>query len=169
MPVTLKTTIYTLLARRDYSSHRLTQKLLTKGFQPSEITSVLEELRQSGVVSDQRFLESFIRYRRSRGYGPQRIRQELLAEGLSKEMIEEQLDIAHNEWFAEAQRVWQKRFRGKRAKNLQEKSKQLRFLHYRGFTSEQIEAIFDTNNDIETHAQDKDNLIPERRSGPHEP
>jgi regulatory protein len=139
----IKTYIYRLLAGREYSSFKIEQKLITKGFTPADIDPVLEELRQSGTVSDQRFAESYIRYRRGMGYGPLRIRQELQVHGLSKEMIEEQLDIADNVWFTEANRVWQKRFRGKAPADLKERGKQFRFLQYRGFTQEQIEQIFD--------------------------
>ena len=79
----------------------------------------------------------------NQGFGPLRIRQELQVQGLSKEMIEDHLNIADNAWFAEANRVWQKRFRGKTPSNLKERGRQFRFLQYRGFTQEQIEQIFD--------------------------
>ncbi len=119
----------------------------------AEIAAVLAVLQQEGVVNDLRFVESYVRYRQARGYGPQRIRQELLTQGIAKEMIEEWLDIADNAWFAEAKKAWQKRFRGKPALDSNSRAKQLRFLQYRGFTPEQIKNIFDTyDNDTETHA-----------------
>lgn len=139
----IKALVYRLLAGREYSNAKLEQKLITKGFPPADIASALEALRQEGVVSDLRFVESFIRYRQGLGYGPLRIRKELQTQGLSKEMIEDQLDITDNVWFAEASRVWQKRFRGKAPSDLKERGKQIRFLQYRGFTQEQIEQIFD--------------------------
>jgi regulatory protein len=139
----IRTLVYRILAQREAPSSKIEQKLLTKGFLPEDISSVLEALRQEGIVSDKRFTESYIRYRQNRGYGPLRIRQELQSQGLAKEMIEDQLDIADNAWFAEASRVWQKRFRGKLPVDLKERGKQFRFLQYRGFTQEQIEQIFD--------------------------
>ncbi len=139
----IKTYIYRLLAQREYSSIKVEQKLVCKGFHPTDIAPVLEELRQEGIVNDLRFVESYIRHRQGLGYGPLRIRQELQVQGLSKEMIEDQLDITDNVWFAEASRVWQKRFRGKAPSDLKERGKQVRFLQYRGFTQEQIEQLFD--------------------------
>ncbi len=139
----IKSQIYRYLAQREHSFGSLEQKLIKKGFSLAEIGPVLQDLSQAGIVSDQRFIESYIRSRQGLGYGPLRIRQELQIQGISKEMIEEQLKIADNVWFAEASRVWQKRFRGKRPADLKERGKQLRFLQYRGFTPEQIEHIFD--------------------------
>jgi len=139
----IKTAVYRILAQRESSSAKIEQKLLTKGFPAADIERVLDELRQDGTVSDKRFAESYIRYRQNRGYGPLRIRQELQTQGLSKEIIEDQLDITDNAWFAEANRVWQKRFRGQAPADLKERGKQFRFLQYRGFTQEQIEHIFD--------------------------
>lgn len=138
----IKAQVYRLLAQREHSSFKLEQKLLKSGFPITEIVQALEELRQAGVVSDQRFAECYIRYRQTLGFGPLRIRQELQGQGLSKEMIEEQLDIADNVWLTEANRVWQKRFKGKMPIDLKERGKQFRFLQYRGFTPEQIESIF---------------------------
>lgn len=148
----IKTAAYRLLARREYSTCRIKQKLLSKGYAEEEVVIALEALGHEGVLSDQRFVESYLHYRQSRGYGPQRIRQELLAHGISKGMIEDQLDITDNTWFAEAKRVWQKRFRGKLPSDMKERSKQVHFLQYRGFTQEQIENIFDLD-DIEDYAE----------------
>lgn len=139
----IKTIIYRLLAQREYSSVKIAQKLANQGFQATDLRQVIEELRQEGSINDQRFIESYIHHRQNQGLGPLRIRQELLAEGLSKEMIEDQLKIADNAWFAEAQRVWQKRFHGTLPSTLKERGKQFRFLQYRGFTQEQIESLFD--------------------------
>ncbi len=138
----IKAETYRLLAQREYSSIRLARKLTSQGFQAAELEPVLEELRQEGSLSDPRFIESYVRHRQNQGFGPLRIQKELEAEGLDKEMIEDQLKITDNVWFAEANRAWQKRFRGKVPLDLKERGKQFRFMQYRGFTLEQIEAIF---------------------------
>jgi len=142
-PNKIKTYIYRLLAGREYSCAKIEQKLLDKGFEPADIAPILEEMRQNGTISDRRYTEIYIRSRQNKGYGPLRIRQELQAQGLSKEMIEDQLNIADNLWFAEANRVWQKRFRGKAPSDIKERGKHFRFLQYRGFTPEQIKQLFD--------------------------
>ncbi len=147
----IKITAYRILTGRDYSSAKIEQKLLDKGFSPDNIAAVLEELRQEGSLNDRRFVESYLHARKSQGYGPHRIRQELLKQGISKDLIEEQLDIADNIWFAEVKRVWQKRFKSRLPADLSERAKHCRFLQYRGFTAEQIEHIFDLD-DSDAHA-----------------
>ena len=137
----IKTAVYRILAQRESSSAKIEQKLLTKGFPAEEIGPALEALRQDGTVSDKRFAESYIRYRQNRGYGPLRIRQELQTHGLSKEMIEDQLDITDNAWFTEIRTIWRKHFKGRLPADQRERAKQLRFLYNRGFTQDQINSI----------------------------
>ncbi len=139
----IKITVYRFLTQREYSSLKIEQKLIDHGFQETDIKPVLKELSLEGILNDRRFAENYIRYRQSQGFGPLRIHEELKAKGLSKEMIEDHLNITDNAWLAEVNKVWQKRFRGKPPSSLKERGKQFRFLQYRGFTQEQIEHIFD--------------------------
>jgi regulatory protein len=60
-------------------------------------------------------------------------------------MIAKQLQITDNAWFTEARNVWQKHFKGKLPTDFESRAKQMRFLHYRGFTREQIESVFRQN------------------------
>ena len=130
-----------MLTRRDYSCYEISQKLRAKGYQADEIKSVITELTQSQLINEARFVENYIYWRRNKGYGPQRIRQELQARGIDMEMIAEHLKITDNAWFAEVRKVWQKHFRGKMPEDFQNRAKQMRFLQYRGFTREQIESV----------------------------
>ena len=56
-------------------------------------------------------------------------------------MIAKHLQITDNAWFAEAQKAWQKQFKGNNSCDLKLRAKQIRFLQYRGFTREQIESV----------------------------
>lgn len=132
-----------MLARRDHSLSELTTKLLAKGFPAAEIHTIVNHLSQSSLINESRFVENFIRWRRNRGYGPERINLELQARGISAEMIAEQLDIADNAWLTEASKVWKKRFKGKLPEDFKNRAKQMRFLQYRGFTREQIANLFE--------------------------
>ncbi len=138
----IKATVYRLLARREYCSAQLYQKLMTKGYAEADVQKVIQEMSTEGAISDQRFTESLIRYRQSQGYGPIRIRQELQNHGIAQEMIEDHLNITDNAWFLEVSRVWQKKFKGQHPASLKDRAKQIRFLQYRGFTQQQIETIF---------------------------
>ena len=74
-----------LLTRREHSSQEIKQKLVYKGFDSALIENLIKELRQENLLSDERFAESYVRSRISRGYGPSRIRQELRQRGTNDE------------------------------------------------------------------------------------
>lgn len=136
-----------LLAQRDHSELELSQKLRAKGYPSSDIQATVETLTQQGLLSNSRFTESYIHYRRNKGYGPARIQAGLIARGIPEDMIEHHLNFADNAWFKEARRIWQKRFKSQIPSDLKNRAKQMRFLQSRGFTIEQIENIFDGDTD----------------------
>jgi regulatory protein len=107
-----------------------------------DITTCLAALVDEGLVSNTRFTESYLHARRQRGYGPLRIQAELAVRGISQDMIEHHLKIADNAWFAHARKVWQKHFKGILPSDLKIRARQIRFLYQRGFTAEQIDTIF---------------------------
>ena len=59
-----------LLARREYSAAMLSEKLLAKGYNETDIKTVIDDLIQQGIISDIRFIESTIRRLQAGGYGP---------------------------------------------------------------------------------------------------
>ena len=130
------------LTRRDHSRQELTLKLKVKGYPLDAIEPIILELVKSKQLSDERFVENYIYFRRNKGYGPERISLELRARGIKDETIAEHLQITDNAWFTEAHKVWQKRFKGTLPVDFGAKAKQMRFLIYRGFTEEHIESIF---------------------------
>ena len=137
------------LARRDHSALELTNKLENKGYSNALIKVVIQQLKDKRLLNDANFAEQYCRMRRNRGFGPLRIIAELQARGIAAETIAEVVEIADNEWFIVAHHLWQKRFKNP-VKNLgpndfTRRAKQMRFLHYRGFTREQIDNAF--NND----------------------
>lgn len=132
-----------LLARREHSQLELRRKLLLRGGAPDVITRVLEELERQGLQSDRRFAASYVRMRMARGYGRRRLSLELRERGVDDELIEEVLTVEHDasEWIALAGKVRQKKF-GKRlvVSHAVAQRKQMQFLYYRGFTSDEIKA-----------------------------
>lgn len=139
----IKQTAMRLLTQRDHSASELKQKLILKGYTLDEVNPILLLLAQSGAINDQRYTENHIRFRRSKGYGPEWISQELRLKGIPIEMIAQHLDIADNAWFTEVRKVWQKKFKGKLPADFKSKAKQMRFLQYRGYTREHIDSLFD--------------------------
>ena len=59
----------------------------------------MTELARAGLQSDQRYTESYINQRISRGYGPLRIRRELAERGVATDLIEQALEALDVDWF----------------------------------------------------------------------
>lgn len=135
-------TAINLLARREHSQLELRQKLLRRGYAAELIATVLLQLMQKDLQSEARFVENYVRTRSNKGYGPTRIMAELQQRGISAEFIKTVIDENAVEWLSLARAVWQKRFSKKLPGSSAEKMKQIRFLQYRGFSQEQINAAF---------------------------
>jgi len=133
-----------LLARREHSIKELRTKLVKAEFDLDDVNDVIHKLTDANLQSDQRFTENYIRYRSQRGFGSQRIRQELKERGVNTELISIELDAAEIDWFSLAMTVRCKRFGESAPDDVKDKAKQQRFLQYRGFTHEQITESFNT-------------------------
>jgi regulatory protein len=131
-----------LLARREHSDSELVRKLRVKEFAETDIRLALNQLAEEGLQSNSRFMENYIHYRSNKGYGPLRIRGELLERGIAEDLIEHHLNITDNAWLINVRKVWQKRFKSQLPHDFKARAQQMRFLHYRGFTHEQIDSIF---------------------------
>jgi regulatory protein len=136
------------LARREHSRRELHDKLLKKGCDEATAAETVKRLEQDRLVSDDRFMESLIQARRSRGYGPLRIQKELQEKGVTAEAIERWLDISGGEWLEDIRRVQRKKFGARLPKSYPERARQARFLQYRGFTYDQIQKV------LNPHEQD---------------
>lgn len=138
-----------MLARREHSGAELRAKLAAKGFPSDIIDDALADLNRSGWLSDERFVEAFIRGRGERGYGPVRIRAELRERGIDDELIALRLDAHDPSWLRRLHGLWAKRFGAKRPVDFAEKARQMRFLQARGFTAEQIRVVMERGEDEE--------------------
>lgn len=134
-----------LLARREHSLTELQQKLAQADHTDAEIEATLNWLLEHDLQSDQRFAEAFVRSRSQRGYGAIRIKQEMKQRGVADDLINTTFKTADIDWFALALEVRCKRFGEQMPDDFKERSKQLRFLQYRGFTHEQITESFNLN------------------------
>lgn len=133
-----------LLARREQSRLELKQKLTQRGFSYQTVENCLERLKQQGLQSDQRFGSSYIQQRYQKGYGPNRIKQELVQKGIASQLQYELLQQQNLDWFVSAQRLLSKRARPLSVdadfKSRQQlKAKHYRYLQYRGFEQDQIQ------------------------------
>jgi len=129
-----------LLARREYARTELARRLSRRDMPVELVDAVLDDLSAENLLSDARFAESFIGAWASRGKGPMRIRQELEGRGVSGELIDNALQASGIDWTAAAKSVRQKRFGASLPADFKDKARQMRFLQYRGFAADQIQA-----------------------------
>lgn len=132
-----------LLMRREHTVAELQKKLNARDYDADIVIEVVEQLANEGLVSDERFTEAFVRYRRNNGYGPRRIQSELRERGVSEKIQSTYLDIGDPQWFTHAALVQSKRFGDDLPEDFKERARQARFLQYRGFTSDQIREVLD--------------------------
>ena len=128
-----------LLARREHSRYELKLKLLRRGAEEALITSVLDQLVNDNLLSDERFAEAYVRSRVAKGYGPQRVSQELQLRGVDESIIE--TIVAEQEWLPCLRQLWKKRWSNPVVENLEERAKRWRFIQYRGYSWEQFQQV----------------------------
>ena len=125
------------LARREHSYVELQRKLRLKypDATHDEIDFQLSRLRDQGLQSDARFVESYVRYRKSRGFAYLHIRSDLVGRGVSESLIESNLFEDDDDWLPMAEALVQKRLLGESDLSFGSKPhlKLLRFLESRGF------------------------------------
>ncbi len=136
-----------LLARREHSRVELTRKLRARGFDTAVLGAALDGLEQDGLLADHRFAESFIRTRAGKGQGPVRIRAELATRGVAA--ADELVRDSGVDWSGMAVQTRCKRFGPAAPDSFQERARQARFLHYRGFESDQIDAALDAADETD--------------------
>lgn len=139
---TLRTAALNLLARREHSRHELRRKLAEK-CQPTtaDLNALLDTLEAERLLSDARFAEAFTAARVRRGQGPVRIRFELRERGVAEALIQATLAGVAVDWAELARLLVRRRF-GDTTANGPDLAKQMRFLHQRGFSGEQIKLAF---------------------------
>ncbi|EJL94147.1 recombination regulator RecX [Pseudomonas sp. GM102] len=140
--VAVRRTAMDLLARREHGRVELTRKLRQRGALPEMIDTALDRLTEEGLLSESRYLESFVSYRARSGYGPLRIREELSQRGLQRTDIELALRESGINWQEQLEDTWRRKFSGHLPIDPRERAKQGRFLSYRGYSMEMISRLF---------------------------
>lgn len=124
------------LARREHTRQELERKLAPHAPEPEELAAVLDDFERRGWLSERRFVEQVVHARRRR-FGGSRIRQELLAKGVSEVVVDETLSGLAGSEVAAAREVWRRKF-GEAPRSAAERARQIRFLQGRGFTLDTI-------------------------------
>lgn len=125
------------LARREHSAKELQRKLKPYATEEDDLDALLQDFRQRGWVSDQRFAEQMVHARQGR-YGSLKVAHELREKGVADNLVDQAtaaLDDMQN-----ARSVWQKKY-GKLPAGREEWAKQARFLQSRGFGFDVIKRV----------------------------
>lgn len=143
-PRSLRRVAMDCLARREHSFFELKQKLQSKfpDKDPAEIQQELERLRNDNLQSDKRFAESFVRYRKTRGFGYLAIRESLRKKYVPESLIEEYLFADDEDWQLILQEVVNRKLSGQKFLRFGSKEhlRIVRFLLGRGFPQAVIQS-----------------------------
>ena len=130
------------LARREHGEQEITKKLIARGFDTDIVEAAVTALISDGLLSDSRFAEAFVYSRFKKGSGPQKIHAELRQRGIDDALISVSMETVGEQWLERAREVREKKFGQESPRDFKERSRQMRFLQQRGFTSEQIRGAF---------------------------
>lgn len=126
-----------MLARREHASGEVTASLTRKGYNPAVAAAVVAELVDERLLDDTRFAEAMVRMLAGRGQGPRRVRQTLAAAGLTESLISAAME-AGTDWATLAAEVRLRKFGSALPKTWPQRARQMRFLQYRGFSTDHI-------------------------------
>ena len=76
------------LERRSYATAELRRRLVQKGHPPAAADFAVSRAREAGLLNDVEFARNFVQSRSARGRGPVRLRRDLAALGVARELIE---------------------------------------------------------------------------------
>lgn len=149
-----------LLARRDYGSAELRERLLAVPFSAEAVESAIQALENARFLDDGRYAEHFVAYHSGRGQGPRRIRLEMRGKGLPEHLISGAINESAPVWAERAQALRRRRFGVEAPGTLEERARQSRFLLYRGFTPAQVRLAFVVDR-VDLEDLDLDGDMPE--------
>ena len=139
-PKAIRLKIMDFLSRREHSSKEIYQKMSRKVESKEMLLESIEELERDGLLSDERFAESYFQSRKRRGFGPLRIKSELIQRGVKENLfysLEKEID-----WSSNALDALKKKLNGKVPQETKEILKLKNFLNYRGFEFQDIDKAF---------------------------
>jgi regulatory protein len=139
MSVDLKSKALYFLSRREYAYQELFTKLKKYSDDDSQIKLVLDELVESGYLSDTRFIQAFLDSK-SRKHGLLKIKYQLSQKTSNHELVNQIISTADLDEVIVARNLWQKKF-GAVATDRLELAKQIRFLLNKGFSYAIIKQI----------------------------
>ena len=137
-----------LLSRREHSIQEMQMKLKQREHQSDEIDEVIDYLIANDYLSEQRFAESMYRMRANKGFGKRYIENELMQKGIHSSLVREAAETLEIDWYEQVQAVYDKKYGQSEIKDQKDKAKRIRFLQYRGFSTDEIFAVLNLDEAI---------------------
>ena len=140
-PKAIRLKIMDFLSRREHSSREILNKMSNRVESKEMLLDSIKELIEDGLLSDERFAESYFQSRKNKGYGPLRIRNELKQRGIGDQLF----FTLSNEvnWSKYALEALRKKINGDLPTETKDVLKLKRFLNYRGFDFQDIDRAFE--------------------------
>lgn len=137
-----------LLARREHSRGELSQKLSALGTL-EEINSVLDQLEQTGLLSDARAADAYVRGH-AEHFGAAKLRQSLRCKGINGELIEASLaQEGLGDELQRARALWQRKYGSQpgSVSDIREAARRARYLQSHGFSTDIIRKLLTVPED----------------------
>jgi len=141
-PADIRFAAMNLLARREHTYRELHQKLQRRFPDATLVAVEIRRLSDENLQSDERFAENFVLYRASLGFGFIHVRQDMRRRGLSDVQITVAFDCAELDWVALAKEVYRKKYGEIPPADIKEKAKRVRYMQYRGFSTDEYQFLF---------------------------
>ncbi len=81
-----------IIGSRPLSKRELTKRLVKKGNEEADAQAAADWLEELGAVDDEDYAAALVRHYGARGYGPQRLREELRRRGVPRELWDAALE-----------------------------------------------------------------------------
>lgn len=135
-----------LLARREHSRAELAKKLTMRGYARADIEAALDALVAQGLLSEARYVASYVQSRIERGYGPHRILAELRQRGVEASVAQELLDAGGECWLERAREYYRRHF-GSPPADYRERGQRWRHMQQRGFDAGTLRTLLGDRDD----------------------
>ena len=143
--LSLKARALKYLSTREHSRLELGRKLAKYAEEGDDVDALLDFLEKNNWLSQERFAESLV-HRRAGRYGNARVLAELQQHGVEGDNLAELKSELKDTETARAKEVWRRKF-GTPPQDAEQRSKQMRFLMARGFSSSAVRAALKGDDD----------------------
>jgi regulatory protein len=133
-----------LVSKRSYSSKRLQEKLIQKGYEHTNVVKAVKRLEELNYINDEKFSKNYAAYLSQKGKGGFAIKFELEKQGIDKDLIKNALELVkiESEPYEQIIKLLKAKFKSFDDKNKNEIRRTSAFFLRRGFSSEDIAKAF---------------------------